>query len=301
MMGAKYNEFNRLDLYSKIFQAPSIKFKDLKSMVTSTVTAQLLPFSVRTDFLKITEDMVLTPITIQIPNREMQFENKDGVMNAVLDIYGELTTIGGRVANTFEQSVAVSVPEHDFQAYVNQKSVYQKAVYLPPGRYKLSLVVKDDHSGHMGSQNMGIIVPQYSDGKLTSSSLIMADQIQPLPTSEVGSGPFVIGGTKVRPSVNQVFTQSQNLGIYMQVYNLGLDPKTHQPSANFEYQISKDGKAILNQTESTASIKDASEQVTLEKTMPAKLLKPGKYTLQIKITDKVKGQTDTQTTNFQVE
>lgn len=301
MMGSKYNEFNRLDLYSKIFQAPSIKFKDLKSMVTSTVTAQLLPFSVRTDFLKITEDMVLTPITIQIPNREMQFENKDGVMNAVLDIYGELTTIGGRVANTFEQSVAVSVPEHDFQAYVNQKSVYQKAVYLPPGRYKLSLVVKDDHSGHMGSQNMGIIVPQYNDGKLTSSSLIMADQIQPLPTSEVGSGPFVIGGTKVRPSVNQVFKQSQNLGIYMQVYNLGLDPKTHQPSANFEYQISKDGKAILNQTESTASIKDASEQVTLEKTMPAKLLKPGKYTLQIKITDKVKGQTDTQTTNFQVE
>ncbi len=301
IMGEKYNEFNRLDLYSKIFQAPSIKFKDLKSMVTSTVTAQMLPFSVRTDFLKITEDMVLTPITIQIPNREMQFENKDGVMSAVLDIYGELTTIGGRIANTFEQSVDVSVPEHDFQAYVNQKSVYQKAVYLPPGRYKLSLVIKDDHSGHMGSQNMGIIVPQYSDGKLTSSSLIMADQIQPLPTSEVGSGPFVIGGTKVRPSVNQVFQQSQNLGIYMQVYNLGLDPKTHQPSANFEYQISKDGKAILNQSESTASIKDASEQVTLEKTMPAKLLKPGKYTLQIKITDKVKGQTDTQTTNFQVE
>jgi GWxTD domain-containing protein len=301
MMGQKYDEFNRLDLYSKIFQAPSIKFKDLRSMVTSTVTSQLLPFSVRTDFLKITDDMVLTPITVQVPNRELQFENKDGVMNAVLDIYGELTTIGGRVANTFEQSVAVSVPEHDFQAYVNQKSVYQKAVYLQPGRYKLSLVIKDDHSGHMGSQNMGIIVPQFSDGKLTSSSLILADQIQPLPTSEVGSGPFVIGGTKVRPSVNQVFTQSQNFGIYMQVYNLGLDPKTHQPSANIEYQISQDGKTVLNQTESAASIKDASEQVTLEKTMPAKMLKPGKYTLQIKITDKVKDQTNTQTTNFQVE
>lgn len=301
IMGQKYNEFNRLDLYSKIFQAPSVKFKDLKTMVTSTVTSQLLAFSVRTDFLKITDDMVLTPITVQIPNREMQFENKDGVMNATLDIYGELTTIGGRVANTFEQSVAVSVPQHDFQSYVNQKSVYQKAVYLRPGRYKLSLVIKDDHSGHMGSQNMGILVPQFSDGKLTSSSLILADQIQPLPTSEVGSGPFVIGGTKVRPSVNQVFTQSQNLGIYMQVYNLGLDPKTHKPSANIQYEISKDGKTVLNQTESAASIQDASEQMTLEKTMPAKLLKPGKYTLQIKITDKVKDQTDTQTTNFQVE
>ncbi|HET7214102.1 MAG TPA: GWxTD domain-containing protein [Terriglobia bacterium] len=301
MMGSQYDEFNRLDLYSKIFQAPAVKFKDLQTMVTSTVTSQLLPFSVRTDFLKITDDMVLTPITVQVPNREMQFENKDGVMNAVLDVYGELTTIGGRVADTFEQSVAVSVPQHDFQSYVNQKSVYQKAVYLHPGRYKLSVVIKDNHSGHMGSQNMGIIVPQFSDGKLTSSSLIMADEIQPLPTSEVGSGPFVIGGTKVRPSVNQVFTQTQSLGIYMQVYNLGLDPKTHQPSANIDYEISKDGKTVLNQTESAANIKDASEQVTLEKTMPAKLLKPGKYTLRIKITDKVKNQTETQTTNFQVE
>jgi len=117
----------------------------------------------------------------------------------------------------------------------------------------------------------------------------------------VGSGPFVIGGTKVRPSVNQVFTQKQNLGIYMQVYNLGLDPKTHLPSANIEYLISKDGKTVLNQTEAASSIKDASEQVTLEKTMPAKLLGPGKYTLQIKITDKVKDQTNTHSTSFQVE
>jgi GWxTD domain-containing protein len=301
IMGQQYDEFNRLDLYSKIFQPPAIKFNDLKTMVTSTVTAQLLPFSIRTDFIKITDDTVLTPITVQIPNREMQFENKDGVMHAVLDIYGQLSTIGGRVATTFEQGVSADVPQHDFQAYVNQRFVYQKAVYLHPGRYKLSIVVKDDHSGHMGSENLGIIVPQFSDGKLSTSSLILADLIQPLPTSEVGSGPWVIGGTKVRPSVNQVFTQKQDLGIYMQVYNLGLDPKTHRPSANIEYLISRDGKAILNQTEQAANIKDASEQVTLEKTMPAKLLQPGKYTLQIKITDKVKDQTDTRSTSFQVE
>jgi GWxTD domain-containing protein len=300
-MGAQYNEFTRLDLYSKIFQPPSVKFNDLKTMVTSMVTSQLLPFSVRTDFVKITDDTVLTPITVQVPNREMQFENKDGVMHAVLDIYGQLTTIGGRVANTFEQSVAVDVPQHDFQSYVHQKSVYQRAVYLSPGRYKLSIVIKDDHSGHMGSENLGIIVPQFSDSKLSSSSLILADLIQPLPTSEVGSGPFVIGGTKVRPSVNQVFTQKQDLGIYMQVYNLGLDPKTHRPLANIQYLISREGKTILDQTEQAANIKDASEQVTLEKTMPAKLLQPGKYTLQVKITDKVKDQTDTQSTSFQVE
>ncbi len=301
MMGEQYDEFNRLDLYAKIFQPPSVKFNDLKTMVTSSVTSQLLPFSVRVDYIKITDDTVLTPVTVQIPNREMQFENKDGVMEAVLDVYGQLSTIGGEVATTFEQGISAAVPQHDFQAYVNQVSVYQKAVYLRPGRYKLTIVLKDDHSGHMGSENLGIMVPQFSDSKLTTSSLILADEIQPLPTSEVGSGPYVIGGTKVRPSVNQVFTHNQNLGIYMQVYNLGLDPQTHRPSASIDYLISRDGKTILNQTQQAASIHDASEQVTLEKTMPAKLLPPGKYTLQIKIHDNVKNQTDTRTTSFKVE
>jgi len=301
MMGQNFDEFTRLDLYAKIFQPPAIKFKDLKAVVTSTLSAQLLPFGIRTDFLKITDDTVLTPITIQVPNREMQFENKDGVMHAVLDIYGQLSTLGGSIADTFQDSVAVDVPQHDFQNYVNQKSVYQKAVYLRPGHYKLSVVVKDDQSGHMGSMNMGIVVPQYSDEKLGNSSLILADLIQPMPTSEVGSGPFVIGGTKVRPSVNHTFQKDQNLGIYMQVYNLGLDPKTHRPSADIGYRIMKDGKAVLNQTEEAANIKDAAEQVTIEKVMPVRLLQPGEYTLQIKITDKIKNQTDTQTANFRVE
>ncbi|MCL5006245.1 MAG: GWxTD domain-containing protein [Acidobacteria bacterium] len=301
MMGQDMDEFNRLDLYAKIFQPPAVKFNDLKAIVTSRLSAQLLPFSVRTDYLKITDDTVLTPITIQVPNREMQFADKNGVMHAVLDIYGQLSTLGGRIADTFQDSVAVDVPRHDFQDYVNQKSVYQKAVYLAPGHYKLSVVIKDDQSGHMGSMNLGIVVPQYNNSKLSNSSLILADLIQPLPTNEVGSGPFVIGGTKVRPSVNQKFTQKQNLGIYMQVYNLGLDPKTHKPAADINYQILRDGKPILNQTEQAAQIKDAAEQVTIEKVMPVKLLQPGKYTLQIKITDPIKNQTDTQTANFQVE
>lgn len=301
LMDPRMSEFNQLDLFAKIFQPPSTKFNDLKAVVTSTLSAQLLPFNVRTDFIKITNETVLVPITIQVPYRELQFVNKDGVMHAVLDIYGQLTTLGGRTATTFQQSVVADVPQHDFQNYVNTKAVDQRTVYLSPGHYKLSIVLKDDQSGHMGSVNLGIVVPQYNDDKLSNSSLILADLIQPLPTTDVGSGPFVIGGTKVRPSVTRTFTQKQNLGIYMQVYNLGLDSQTHRPSADINYQISRDGKTILNQTEQAAQIKDAAEQMTIEKTLPVRELQPGRYTLQIKITDKVKQQTDTQTANFQVE
>ena len=206
------NEFTRLDLFSKIFQPPAVKFKDLKAVVTSRLSANLLPFDARTDFIRVTDETVLTPITVQVANSDLQFQNKDGVMHGVLDVFGEITSLGGHIVNTFEKSLVVDVPEHEFQIVQNHKSVYQEAVPLKPGRYKLSLVLKDDLNGHMGSEELGITVPKFDEGKLTNSSLILADQIAPLPTSQVGSGPFVIGGTKVRPSVNNTFTRIKSWG-----------------------------------------------------------------------------------------
>jgi hypothetical protein len=293
-------EFTRLDLYAKIFKPPAVKFNDLRAVVTSRISGNLLPFDVRTDFVRITDETVLTPVTVQVANKELQFQNKDGIMHAVLDIYGQLSTLSGRVASTFEDSVALDVPQDQFQPYVNRKSVYQKALPLRPGRYKLSVVVKDDASGHMGSLDLGVRVPQFDDDSLSNSSLILADLIQPLPTSQVGSGPFVIGGTKVRPSVNQTFTRDQTLGIYMQIYNLGIDTKTHRPSLNVQYDISKDGKKILSQPEDPAKWASAARQITLQKEMPLKLLQPGKYMVEIKVTDNVKNQTVSPTASFEV-
>ncbi|MGD1156471.1 MAG: GWxTD domain-containing protein [Terriglobia bacterium] len=293
-------EFTRLDLYAKIFKPPSVKFKDLKAVVTSKLSAQLLPFDVRTDFIRVTEETVLTPVTVQVQNSDLQFQNKDGVMHGVLDIFGQISSLGGRIVNTFEKSLVLDVPEGEFQRYQDHRSVYQEVVPLKPGRYKLSMVLKDDLNGHMGSMELGIIVPRYDEEKLANSSLILADLIQPLPTNQVGSGPFVIGGTKVRPSVNGTFTRDQKLGIYMQVYNLGVDEKTHKPSLDVQYEILKDGKAILNQPEDAGNLKKAAQQFTVEKTLPLSGLSPGKYTVQIKVTDNIKKQTVSPTANFEV-
>jgi GWxTD domain-containing protein len=296
----RYNVFTRLDLYSRIFKPPSVKFNDLRAVVTSRLTAQLLPFEVRTDFLRVTEQSVLTPITVQVANRDLQFENKEGVMHSVLDIYGQVTSLGGRIVSTFEDAVALDVPANDFERYVNRKSVYQKVLPLRPGRYKVSVVVKDDINGHMGSMELGIRVPLYEEDVLSNSSLILADLIRPLPTNQVGTGPFVIGGTKVRPSVGHSFTRDQDLGIYMQVYNLGLDPETHKPSAEINYEIVKDGKTLLSQKEDAETLARASQQVTLQKTMPLKSLEPGKYTVQIKVTDNVTKQSVSPVASFEL-
>ncbi|HEV2378515.1 MAG TPA: GWxTD domain-containing protein [Terriglobia bacterium] len=289
-------EFTRLDTFAKIFKPPVVKFDDLKATVTHKISSQILPFDVRTDFIRITEDAVLTPITVQVAQKDLEFQNKEGVMHGVLDIYGQLISLGGRVVNSFDDSVVVDVPEHDFQTYVNRKQVYQKAVPLRPGHYKLSLVIKDQNSGNIGALDLGLVVPHFDEDRLASSSLILADLIQQLPTTQVGTGPFVIGGTKVRPSVTKVFNRDQDLGIYMQVYNLTQDPKTHKTSGEIQYDLTRDGKSVFSRTEPAQTA-----QVTIEKKLPLKSLEPGQYTLQVRVTDNVSKQSVVQPATFQLQ
>src|SRR3989442_6186719 len=258
-------EFTRLDLYAKIFKPPAVKLKDMQAVVTSRMSADLLPFQVRTDYIRVTDETVLTPVTVQVAHRDLQFQNKEGVRHAALDMYGQVSNPAGRLITTFDDAVSLDVPEDEFQRYVTFKSVYQKTLPLKPGRYKLTVVVKDESSGRIGTLDLGLVVPHFEDNTLSNSSLILADLLQPLPTNQVGSGMFVIGDTKVRPNVGQVFTRQQKLYMFMQVYNLAIDPKTHRPSVDVTYDITKDGKPFLEQPEDPAQWKTPAQQITLEK------------------------------------
>ena len=291
----------RLDLYTKICQHPAGNFHDLRAMVTSQTSAHLLPFDLRTDFIRATDETVLIPITTQIANSDVLFQNKDGVMHGVVDVYVRITGLAGRIVNSFGKSLILDVREHEFQQYQNHKTVYQVATLLRPGRYKLSLVLRDNLNGQMGSRELDIVVPSFSGDKLTYSSLILAKQIYPSPTSQVGYGPFWIGGMNVRPSVDNIFTRDQRLGIYMQVYGLGIDEKTHKPSLDVHYEVEKDGKPLLDQSEEEAKLKKASQQFTVaRRLMDLQELKPGKYTVQVKVTDNIKNQTVSPSASFEL-
>ena len=86
----------------------------------------------------------------------------------------------------------------------------------------------------------------------------------------------------------------------MQVYNLGLDDKTHKPSVEVRYRIEKDGKPLINQAEDAANIKKASQQFTVIKTMGLQSLTPGKYTVHIDVTDNIKKQSLTPSATFEL-
>lgn len=301
-------QFDRLEQFAKLSKAPAIKFKDLESVVTHKISVNLMPFDVRADFVKVTSDTVLVPVTVQIKNRDVTFQNKEGIERGTVNIFGRVTTLTGRVAQTFEDTVQVDVPTELLARTAENSSIYWKALPLKPGRYRFDIVVKDVNGDRVGTWSQGVIVPDFSDDRLSNSSLIVADQMEPVAAKNVGTGNFVIGTTKVRPRVAPSngkpvsFKRNQKLNFWMQVYNLSVDEKTHRPSATIEYNVTDAAnKAVIHTVESTDTMGNVGEQVTLQKTLSAANLQPGLYKIEIKVNDNLSKQTVDPSATFAVE
>ncbi len=298
---ARNSMFEKLELLSKIFRPPAVKFKDLDELVNFRIVRNQIHFDYRFDYLRITGDTVLVPITVQIPNKEMTFKATEGIHSGILNIYGRITTITGRIVQTFEDVVNRDFPDTLLQASLKGTSVYQKAVPLRPGLYKLDLVIKDVNSGNVGVVNAAMRVPRYEDNKLATSTLIIADQIERVPARQIGMGQFVIGASKVRPRMDGTFSQSDRLGFYLQVYNLGIDETSHKSSAAIEYRIRKDDKEVAKQAEMSDQLQQGGEQLTIEKTLSLATFAPGKYKIEIQVTDQVGKKTITPSAEFTVK
>ena len=304
-------QFDRLEQYAKLQAPPPVKFKDLEEIVNTKLITNLMPFDVRSDFVKVTGDTVLVPITIQMKYRDITFANKDGVQRGTVNIFGRVSTLTGRVVQTFEDTAQVDVPAELLPRTAENSSVYWKALPLRPGRYKVEIAVKDVNGDRKGLWSRGIVVPEFSDDKLSTSTLIVADQMESVPTKDVSTGSFVIGVTKVRPRVAPANgkpalfkrNRDQKVNFWMQVYNLGVDEKTHKPSATFEFDIVNvaTNKPVVQKTESTEQMGNVGEQVTLQKSIASANLQPGIYRIEIKVNDNVSKQTVDPSATFAVE
>ena len=297
------NEFSRLEQFAKLQKPPAIKYKDLEADIHTRITFNVLPMRVQVDYVRVTNSTVIANVTIVFDNKDLQFSNKEGVQKAIVHVLGRITSMTRRPINTFEHAVSIDSPNELLQKIAAQQSIYQESVPLTPGRYRLNIVAKDVVAGNMNNYELALDVPHYDDEKLAQSSLILSDIIEKVPTKSIGAGMFVIGDTKVRPRLGDSFRRDEKMGIYLQLYNFGVDDKTHKPNADITYEIVKSGsnEQIYEVTEAVSSIQGASgSQVTIEKLLPLKTLAPGQYELKMKVTDKIRNQTLTPSAKFTV-
>jgi GWxTD domain-containing protein len=294
------NEFTRLEQFAKVQAPPPVKFKDLEEVVSSRILRNQITFDYRFDYMRITGDTILVPVTVQIQNKQMTFRNHDGVQSASLNLFGRISSMTGRVIQTFEDVIQRDFPDSLLEPSLKGFSIYQKAIPLRPGLYKLDLVIKDVNSGNVGVVNTRLAVSPIPDDKLEASSLILADQMEPVSSKDVGVGQFVLGSTKVRPKLDAEFHADQALDIYLQFYNLKVDDKTHKNNVSLDFKIMQGAQVISHEVKTGDQLQQNGEQVTVQQIVAPKTLAPGKYKVEIEATDLVANQTVTRTADFSV-
>ena len=296
-------KFDKLTQTSILLAPPPIKFKDLKEVVDVKLRYNVLAFDVRLDFIRGAAGTTLVPITVQVANRNLTYAAKDGVQHASINIYGRVTKLGGQIVSTFEDPLRLDVPADLLEKFMGNVSLYQQSLPLPPGRYRIDLVLKDVNGDKLGTLYQSLTVPDLSSQeKLTTSSLILADKIEPVPSRETGTGPFVFGRERVRPRVPAnggpaIFNHGEKVNLWMQVYTSPAAAQNGNGSVIAGYSVvNAAGQRVYESTETLP----AAGQITLEKVLPQEKLVPGDYELTLTVQDSALRQPTSATTKFTV-
>jgi GWxTD domain-containing protein len=282
--------FSRLQLLADLSRPPQVKFNDLASAVnTGVIEENPLNFDIRVDFFRQSDERVITALTIQTSNKDLVFQDSGGLQQARINIFGRITSVAGRRAGVFEDPVITTATTEELSEAKDRKSAYQKAVPLAPGTYKVDVIVRDVTSGATGVRHVGFTVPRYDPQKLSTSTLVLAAKLESL-IDQPAVGQFVIGQTKVIPNVSGIYQKGQPVGVYLQVYNAGIDQTTLRPSVDVEYALLKDGKELGKQAEDWRGMSDSGQRLTLARLIDTRQLQPGEYELAVRIRDRVSGQ-----------
>ena len=292
--------FSRLQVLTDLQRPPQVKFSELASAVnTPVVEDNPLNFDLRVDFFRQSDERVITAFTIQADNSNLVFKDSGGLQEAQLNIFAKITHVSGKRAGQFEDPVVTRATPEELNEAKERKSAYQKAVALTPGTYRVDIIVRDIASGATGVRHQGFVVPKYDPAKLSTSTLILAAKLEGL-GDQPAVGMFTIGNVKVIPNVSGAYHRGTPVGVYMQIYNAGIDQTTLRPSVDVEYALMKDGKEIGKQAEDWRGNSEAGQRLTLARLIDSRGLNPGDYSVEVRVRDRVSGQSLVQSAKFSV-
>jgi GWxTD domain-containing protein len=283
---AKDDPFQKAELMARLSKAPEIRHTDLREVVTTSVHFDQLPFQARIDWFRIDPDSWLVPLTLSFETGAVSFEESAEGWRSHLQVYGQASTLGGRVAAEFEEdiiSTSSTIPDS-----LTGYSVFQHKWLLPPGRYKVELVVKDTISEKVGTKTLGFLIPVARIDDLAASPLVLAHRIEPS-TADL-SQPLIQGPFKIVPAVDRPFSSSGSLGFYFEIYNFTLDQASGRPELQIEY-------ALVGPQSQQETFRDISDGATFEsyRVYVGRVVQlnhpPGRYELVCRIRDQLTAQT----------
>ena len=228
-LGFRKSSFQILEDYFTAISPPEIKFRDLQKLVETRITYDELPIATQASLFWIAEDRFVVPVTLQVFNHELSYKPEGMRNKARVEVYGAVHDLSGRIQYEFEDQVYVDDPGPGELAQLG-RSMYQHPIPLKSGRYKIEWVVRDVHSGKIGTSRHVIVAPRQVKDQMFLSPLIMADRIR-FDRDANPLAPFAtLSGLKVYPNLqDNSFLVGSKIGVYFELYNFAVDAASGEP------------------------------------------------------------------------
>jgi VWFA-related protein len=258
----------------------------LQEMLFAAVSATDLPVLVNAGFFRLAADRYYVPISMAVPGSAIPIPQEKDKDKIALDVLGIVQDEQGRPVGRIRQTM--KLPPGSVGALTSKQVLYQSAVTLPPGRFSIKVVVRENTSGLMGSFEAPVIVPELKQAPLKVSSVVLSTQVQA--AKESANNPLVRDGEQLVPNLTHVAARDQKMFFYYEVY----DPASAESAPDVRTSLAfYRGKVKVFETPvvERAVIDDPSRKAAVFKLeVPAGSLPAGLYTCQINIIDSVAGK-----------
>jgi VWFA-related protein len=258
----------------------------LQEMLFSAVSATDLPVLVNAGFFRLAADRYYVPISMAVPGSAIPIPEEKDRNKIALDVLGLVQDEQGRPVGRIRQTI--KLPAGSVGTLTSKQVLYQSAVTLPPGRFSIKVVVRENTSGLMGSFEAPVVVPELKQSPLKVSSVILSTQVQP--AKENANNPLVRNGEQLIPNLTHVAGKDQKLFFYYEVY----DPVSADSAPDVRTSLAfYRGKVKVFETPvvERAVIDDGPRKAAVFKLeVPGGSLPAGLYTCQINIIDSIAGK-----------
>lgn len=267
----------------------------LDEQLSAAVSSTDLPVLVGTGWFRQTQDRFYVPISLAIPGSAVPVGA--GATKVTLDVRGVVRDEQGRTVGRLKDTLDVAAAGAPTLA--GRQVIYQSGVTLPPGRFSVKVVVRENTTGTIGSFEAPAVVPQLRGTAVKTSSLVMSTQVQPATRNPTGS-PLVRDGVQLLPNLTRVVTRGQRLYFYYEVYDPALADAA--PYVRTSLAFYRGGVKVFETpvVERTAVDEPSRRAVIFQFEVPASGLTPGTYTCQVNIIDTVAGTVAFPRTTLQV-
>jgi VWFA-related protein len=279
-----------------------------KKLLTNFATAQTnpgLPLFVSISTFRTREGLYTVPLAIELPPSAVKFERKGDNRAMQLEVLGVLKTANERILSRLGGNFDVNLSAGDYESMLNNNIFYRQDLQLAPGEYTIDLIVRDKQSGKIAARREQLMLPE-PDAEFATTPVVLSRYVEP--ASQLPPHPadfpdvFVHGKQLIRPSAGRQFKSSDNLIMFLSVYNAANSSETGKPLVRVSVRLMKDGQPATKFFDYVLT--DVQNQpvphLTFAEYLPLANLAPGRYQAMVEVKDMVTRKSSKQEASFEI-